>query len=163
MPRRSLFDCLFIFWCFFVPLKTFHSFGDITIIGERLQILTHARHSWPMSSEDSLTCHTYCDTDQPFLMKNVHICLFLCLGFCVSLKNFSLIWRCQHCRWRAVNFNLCSAIMAIEQWRFFSEGEACHTYCETGHSFVIATPRTLDSQTYCRTFSSLIVYTNFMT
>ena len=46
----------------------FHSFGDVTITGERLQILKYTRHSWPLSSEDSLACHTYCDTGHPFIM-----------------------------------------------------------------------------------------------
>ena len=43
-----------------------------------------------------------------------------CLGFFVSLENFSLIWRCYHCRRSAANFDLCSALMAIEQWGFLS-------------------------------------------
>ena len=41
----------------------FYSYGDVTITGEGLQILTFARHSWPLSSEGSLQhCLTYCDT-----------------------------------------------------------------------------------------------------
>ena len=32
------------------------------IVGEELQILTYAWHSWPLSSEGSLACYTYCDT-----------------------------------------------------------------------------------------------------
>ena len=52
---------------FFVPLENL-SFGDDTIAGEGLQILTYARHLSPMimSSEGSLACHTYCDTGHPF-------------------------------------------------------------------------------------------------
>ena len=38
--------------------------GDVTIADEGLQILTFARHSWPLSSKDSLACHTYSDTDR---------------------------------------------------------------------------------------------------
>ena len=30
--------------------------------GERLQMLTYARHSWSLSSESSLACNTFCDT-----------------------------------------------------------------------------------------------------
>ena len=45
--------------------------------------------------------------------------LFVCLEFFVLLENFSLILRCQHYRWRAANFDLCSALMAIERWGFF--------------------------------------------
>ena len=48
--------------------RKFHSYGDVTILGERLQILTYAWHSWPLTSEGSLACHTYCDTGHPFIM-----------------------------------------------------------------------------------------------
>ena len=44
--------------------RFFHWLGDVT--GEGLQFFTN-RHSWPSSSEGSLTCHTYCDTGQPFI------------------------------------------------------------------------------------------------
>ena len=50
----------------FVHSRIFHSYGDITITSEGLQILTYARHSWPLSSEGSLACHPYCDTGHPF-------------------------------------------------------------------------------------------------
>ena len=33
-----------------------------------LSIRTNTRHSWPLSSEGSLTCHAYRDTGQPFIM-----------------------------------------------------------------------------------------------
>ena len=46
--------------------------------------------------------------------------LFVCLGFFVPLENFSLILRRHHYRRRAANFDLCSALMTIEQWGFFS-------------------------------------------
>ena len=55
-------------WDFLSHSRIFHSFGDITITAEGLQILSYAWHSWPVSSEGSLTCHTYCDTGQPFIM-----------------------------------------------------------------------------------------------
>ena len=45
------------------------------------------------------------------------LCLFWKL---VPLENFSLIWRRHHCRWRAAIFDLCSALMAIEQWGFLN-------------------------------------------
>ena len=34
-------------------------------------------------------------------------------------REFSLIWRRHQCRWRAANFDLCLALMVIEQWGFF--------------------------------------------
>ena len=50
------------FGVFFGPtLRIFHAYGDATITGEGLKILTYARHSWPLS-EGSLACHIYCDT-----------------------------------------------------------------------------------------------------
>ena len=59
MPPRSKIDIYF---------DLFQSYGDVTIASEGPQILTYARHSWPLSSEGSLTCHTYCDTGLPFIM-----------------------------------------------------------------------------------------------
>ena len=51
----------------YVPLENFlHSYGGVTITGERLQILSYTRHSLPLSSEGSLARHTCCDTGHPF-------------------------------------------------------------------------------------------------
>ena len=50
--------CLFVL-SFTSHSRIFHSHGEVTITGEGLQILTYARHSWPLSSEGSLACHTY--------------------------------------------------------------------------------------------------------
>ena len=52
--------CLLFFFRFIVPLENiFHSYGDVSITSEGLQILTFARHVWPLSSEGSFTCHTF--------------------------------------------------------------------------------------------------------
>ena len=48
--------------------RMFHWFGNVTITGEGLQILTTDRHSLSLSSEGSLACHTYCDTRHSFIM-----------------------------------------------------------------------------------------------
>ena len=48
--------------------RIFHSFGDVTITGEGLQIFTYTRHSWPLSSEGCLACHTYCDKGHPCII-----------------------------------------------------------------------------------------------
>ena len=56
------------FLSFLSHSRIFPFFGDVTIAGEELQILTYARHLWPLSSEGSLACPTYCDTGQPFIM-----------------------------------------------------------------------------------------------
>ena len=60
---------------FFVPLENISLIWrrDVTITSEGLQILTYARHSWSLSRERSLGCrsywcHSYCDTEHPFIM-----------------------------------------------------------------------------------------------
>ena len=53
---------------FFIPLENFHLFGDVTLISERLQISTYARHSWLLCNEGSLVSHIYCDTGHPIIM-----------------------------------------------------------------------------------------------
>ena len=44
----------------------------------------------------------------------------VCVDFFIPLENFSVIWRHRHCRRRAANFDLCSELMVVEQWEFFS-------------------------------------------
>ena len=46
----------------------FHSYGNFIITGKGLCTLTYARHSWSLSIEDSLECHTYSDMGHPFIM-----------------------------------------------------------------------------------------------
>ena len=48
--------------------RIFHSYEDVTITDERLQILSYAQHFWPLSSECFSACHSYCDTGLPFIM-----------------------------------------------------------------------------------------------
>ena len=49
IQQNFLFSCLF---GVFRPTSRFlHSYKDVTIIGEVLQILTYARHSWPLKSD----------------------------------------------------------------------------------------------------------------
>ena len=55
------------------------------------------------------------------------------MEFVILLENFSLIWRRHHYRWRATNFDLCLALISIEQWGFVN----CHTYCDTVHPFIM--------------------------
>ena len=46
-------------------LSIFHSYGDVTIAGEGLQIWPILGTSWRLSSDCSLACHTYCETGHP--------------------------------------------------------------------------------------------------
>ena len=69
----------------------------------------------------------FCKTEPLFIPPSIFhlfvclfVSLFVCLDYFIPVDNFSLLWRRPHCRWRAVNFDLCSALMAIEQWGFFS-------------------------------------------
>ena len=53
-------------WLEFLSLlRIFHSFRDVSIAVERLQMLTYVQHLWPLSSGGSLACHTYCNTGHP--------------------------------------------------------------------------------------------------
>ena len=65
-----LIVCYSLFvWVVFFSLDTFSLiYGDVTITGEWLQFFTYTRYSWSLSSESSLTCLTYCDTGNPFMM-----------------------------------------------------------------------------------------------
>ena len=66
----DVMDYILFVWLFFFlsHSRIFYSYGDLTITGKGLQILTNARNSWPLSSEGSLACHTYCDTGYPCIM-----------------------------------------------------------------------------------------------
>ena len=72
-----MFVCLFV-WSSSSDTRIFYSFGDVTISGEELQILTFARPLWPLSSEGFLSCHTFCDTGHLFIRDT--LTLFLSLG-----------------------------------------------------------------------------------
>ena len=52
-------------------MNNINSHGDIHVknfrVGQK-KFLTSARHSWPLSNDGSLACHTYCDTGHPFIM-----------------------------------------------------------------------------------------------
>ena len=56
--------------------RIFHSYDDVTITSEGLQMLTFNWHLWPLSSEDSLVCHTNCDRLQwsSTRTRDPHIC-----------------------------------------------------------------------------------------
>ena len=62
-------------------MRIFSSYGDVTITGERLHAsLTYTRHSWLLSSDGSLSCHTYSemlevsDSIYSFGAKKVEVC-----------------------------------------------------------------------------------------
>jgi hypothetical protein len=59
--------------------------------------------------------------------------VYLLFYMYVSLKNFSLIWRRHHYRWRAANLGLCLALMAFEQ-----RGITC---CDTEPRFIRSHPK----------------------
>ena len=63
-------ECFLFIWGCLSQSRIFHlyMYWEVTIAGEGLQILSHARHSLPLSSEGSLACHTYCGTGYPFIM-----------------------------------------------------------------------------------------------
>ena len=87
--------------------------------------------------------------------------LLLFLEFFIPFENFTLIWRRHHCWWRAANnFDLCLALMAIEQWGFFNMPHLLWH----GPSLYNGHPRgPVTLNTYCQAFSSGAVTTCFTT
>ena len=79
--------------------------------------------------------------------RRVHM-NFVCSEFSILFENFSIIWRRRHCRWRAASFDLCSALMAIDPWGFFSVPHLLwhRASVYNGHLRVSVT------HTYCRAF-----------
>ena len=62
----------------------FHSYRDVTITGEVVQILTYAQHLLLLSSEGSLALQSFSDTYYPFILPSSntldsHTC---CQAFC---------------------------------------------------------------------------------
>ena len=72
-----------------------------------------------------------CTTNAKALCNSV--CLFVCLGVYRPTREFFIIWRRHHYRWRIAHFDVYSALMAMEHWGFFR----CYTYCDTGHPFIM--------------------------
>ena len=63
-----------------------HSYGDVTIVGEWPQNLTFFWHSWPLSSEGSLACHTYFDTGHQFINGHLKVFVKLHWNSCIRKK-----------------------------------------------------------------------------
>ena len=80
------------------------------------------------------------------------------MRFIDPLENISLIWRRYHYMWRIANFDLCSALTAIEQWGFFS---VPHLLWHGASVYSWSSPRTRDTHTFCITNSSGAVITCF--
>ena len=73
---QSLRACFVCLLGVFRPTGEFFNLygeSDVTITGEGLQISTYmyVRH---LSSEGSLTCHTYCDSRHPFIWSSMRAC-----------------------------------------------------------------------------------------
>ena len=69
--------------------------------------------------------------------------------------NLLLIWRRHHYRWRHANFDLCSALVVIEQWGSLT----CHGFCDTRHPFIMVISEDPWHSHFCRAFSSGAVTT----
>ena len=78
---------------------------------------------WHMGCIGIWVCHKH-----PFLLI---FCWIDCSGFIVRLEKFSIIWRRHHIAGEGLqNLDLCSALMAIEQWGFFNVPHLlCHGAC----------------------------------
>ena len=84
--------------------------------------------------------------------------LCVCFRLFIPVDNCSFIRRRHHARWRAVNFDPCSAFTAIEQWEFFS---VLHLLLHGASVLKWSSLRTRDTHTYCWAFSSGAATTSF--
>ena len=76
------------------------------------------------------TRFVYGDNDALLEISSAHnfgactnVSCFVCLRFYVPLENVEFKWRRDHYQWSVANFELCTALIAIEQWsltKFFS-------------------------------------------
>ena len=78
-----------------------------------MHLVVLSKEGWPMYETNSWNDNDVISKS----LKKILVCFFR--GFRPN-GYFSLIWRRHHCRWRAANFYICSALMAIEQWGLFS-------------------------------------------
>ena len=78
-------------WGFTSHSRIFHSYGVVSITGEELQIVIYTRHSWLMSSEGYLACHTYCDTGYSLIMAihKVEVVLYISVPHWDKIYDFS--------------------------------------------------------------------------
>ena len=65
-------------WGGYIPLEISNSYGDVTISGKVLQLLTNTPYSLPFSSGASLVWQIYCHTGHPssnsYTHTDTHIC-----------------------------------------------------------------------------------------
>ena len=122
--------CLF-FWGFSSYSRIFYSYGDVTITGEGLQILTFARHSWP---------------------------LFVCLsGIFRPTREFFTHSETSPMPVKGCNFDFCSALMAIEQLGFLSVPHLLWHVASVCNAHL----RETDTHSCCTAFGSGAVTTIF--
>ena len=61
---------LFICLVFYVPLENVCPCGDVTIVGEGMQMKAYTRDLQLLSIVGSISCHTYCDTGPQILQSH---------------------------------------------------------------------------------------------
>ena len=80
------------------------------------------------------------------------------LWFYVPLKNFSLIWRRHHCRWRAAKFRPMLGAQGLWEGR---GSLSCHTCCDTGPRFFQFHPKDRPIQSLLTTHEGMWrIYSN---
>ena len=86
----------------------YHKDYKTVVILLMIQLFHRLSRFWPLIQFLSLLFyyHYYYYYYYYYYYCSLFVCLF--------------VWRSHHYRWGAVNFDLCSALMTIEQWVFFS-------------------------------------------
>ena len=123
----------------------------------RCPLAVHLRSKFLLRKKETSEMFTVISVYNGFIVGFLFVCLF---GVIVPLENFSLIWRRHHYRWRAANFDLCSALVTIEQWGFLSVTHLLWHGASVYNGHLRGS--THDTHTYCRAFSIGAVTTCFL-
>ena len=109
----------------------FHLYGDVTVSGKGLQMLTKIRHSWPLRSDD-LACRTYCDTgilSNCYFRGSVTLTLRYCRAFssvAVTICFYDLL-RSVAVGIRSTNLPLAGPTLHLVGWdSFHMRGKRFH-------------------------------------
>ena len=103
---KYLFVCLGLQ----VPLSSF----SLIWSGEGFQILTFTRHSWPLSSEGSLACRTYCDTGHLFIWSSPRTCD---THTCCGVFGSGAVTTFFYIRLRSVTAGIRTPNLPLEGWK----------------------------------------------
>ena len=90
--------------------RSFHSNEDVTNTGKAVQILTYARHIWPLSSDGSLACHTSVTSWPPNSADRERILLFETGFYTTVYLQKDIYTHKKTAQWFFTSINICTSI-----------------------------------------------------